>query len=41
MEQKIDGFDITEYSKSLDKIYSTYLTNQIVKLSKEYCRITS
>ena len=39
MEQKIIDFDVTEYSKSINKIYSMYSTNQIVKLSKDYYKI--
>ena len=41
MEQKINDFDVTEYSKSINKIYSMYSTNQIVKLSNDYCKINS
>ena len=40
MQQKIANFDVVEYSKSLDKIYSKYSTSQIVKLSNEYCKIS-
>lgn len=36
MEQKIREFDIVEYNNSLNRIYSTYSTNQIVKMSKYY-----
>ena len=39
MEQKMNDFDVVEYSKSINKIYSMYSTNQIVKLSKDYCKI--
>ena len=41
MEQKINDFDVAEYGKSINKIYSVYSTNQIVKLSKDYCKINS
>ena len=41
MEQKINDFDVMEYNKSINKIYSIYSTNQIVKLSKDYCKINS
>lgn len=41
MEQKSSNFDLIEYNKSLNKIYSTYSTNQIVKMSRDYCKINS
>lgn len=39
MEQKIESFDNQEYAKKLNKIYSSYATNQIVKMSNDYCKI--
>lgn len=39
MEHKAKAFDKRSYSNSLNKIFSTYQTNQIVKLSKDYCKI--
>lgn len=41
MEQKMKGFNKIEYNKTLDKIFSTYKTSQIVKLSRSYCRINN
>lgn len=41
MEQKMSDFNITEYNQSLNRIYSAYPTNRIVKLSKDYCKINS
>ena len=39
MEQKMQAFDHAEYLKTIDKIYSMYPTTQIVKMSKDYCKI--
>ena len=39
MEQKMKDFDVEEYSNSLNKIYSIYPTNKIVKMSSDYCKI--
>lgn len=39
MEHKIRDFDKLEYKSSLNKIFSTYKTSQIVKMSKSYCKI--
>lgn len=39
MEHKIREFDKTEYKNSLNRIFSTYKTSQIVKLCKSYCKI--
>ena len=41
MEQKIKPFKITEYNNSINRIFSTYQTSQIVKLSKDCCKINS
>lgn len=39
MEQKMKDFNVAEYSNSLNKIYSIYPTNKIVKMSNDYCKI--
>lgn len=39
MEQKMKDFDAVEYSNSLNKIYSIYPTNKIVKMSNDYYKI--
>lgn len=39
IEQKQKDFNITEYNNALNRIFSAYQTNQIVKLSRDYCRI--
>lgn len=39
MEQKIRDFSVAEYSNSLNKIYSIYPTNKIVKMSNDYCKM--
>lgn len=39
MEHKVKSFDKEEYKQSLNKFFCTYQTNQVVKLSKDYCRI--
>lgn len=40
MEHKVKPFNKDEYSKSINRIFSVYQTNQIVKLSKDYCRMS-
>lgn len=39
MEQKMKPFDQSAYDESIVRIYSAYSTNQIVKLSKDYCKM--
>lgn len=39
MEQKIKDFNVEEYNNSLNKIYSIYPTNKIVKMSNDYCKM--
>lgn len=39
MEQKTKEFNVAEYNNSLNKIYSIYPTNKIVKMSSNYCKI--
>lgn len=39
MEYKAKPFNKTEYNNSLNRIFSTYQTNQIVKMCKDYCKI--
>lgn len=41
MEQKMGYFDMIEYNKSINRIYSMYSTEEIVKISKNYCKINS
>lgn len=40
MEHKTREFNRTEYQNSLNKIFSSYKTSQIVKISKSYCKIS-
>lgn len=39
MEQKMEDFDMIEYNKSINRIYSMYSTEEIVKISKNYCKV--
>lgn len=39
MEYKVKPFDKAEYDKSIKKIFTIYKTSQIVKLSRDYCKI--
>lgn len=39
MEQKMKDFDKIKYNNDIKRIFSSYQTNQIVKLSKDYCKI--
>lgn len=39
MEQKMNEFFESDYYNSINRIYATYPTKQIVKLSKDYCKI--
>ncbi len=39
MEQKVKEFNSTDYNNSLNKIFSSYKTSQIVKMSRSYCKI--
>lgn len=41
MEHKAKHFNKMEYSNSLNRIFSTYQTNQIVKMCKDYCKINN
>lgn len=41
VEQKMGDFDMIEYNKSINRIYSMYSTEEIVKISKNYCKINS
>ena len=38
-EQKMCEFDSSDYYKNINTIFATYTTNQIVKMSKNYCKI--
>ena len=39
MEEKMNSFDRQEFDHNLQRIYSSYTTEQIVNLSKDYCRV--
>lgn len=39
MEYKVKMFNKTEYSNSINRIFSIYNTDQIVKMSKDCCKI--
>lgn len=39
MEHKVKPFDKDEYNNSINRIFSAYQTNQIVKLGKDYCKM--
>lgn len=39
MEYKVKLFNKTEYSNSINRIFSIYSTNQIVKMSQDYYKI--
>ncbi len=39
MTHKVKPFDKMEYNNSINRIFSSYQTNQIVKLSEDYCKI--
>lgn len=39
IDHKAQSFNVEKYNNSLAKIFSTYTTNEIVKLSKCYCKI--
>ena len=39
LEQKMKEFSEPDYYNSINRIYTTYRTNQIVKLCKDYCKI--
>lgn len=39
MEEKVKSFDLPEYDLSLNNIFMSYSTKEIVKMSKDYCRI--
>lgn len=41
MEHKVKQFDKVKYDSSINRIFATYQTNQIVKLSNDYCKINS
>ena len=41
MKQKMKEFDETEYNMNLNRIYSSYSTPQIVKMSRDYCKINN
>lgn len=39
MEEKVKSFDLSEYNSSLNRVFTTYTTKEIVKMSKCYCKI--
>lgn len=39
MEQKMKEFSKADYANSINRIFSAYKTSQIVKMSKDYCKI--
>lgn len=39
LEQKMSEFSLVKYRNSLNKIYTIYSTNQIAKMSKDYCKV--
>lgn len=41
MEQKMSDFDKAEYAGNINRIFSAYSTKDIVKMSKDYCRLDS
>lgn len=41
MEHKVKPFNKEEYNNSLNRIFSAYYPNQIVKMSKDYCKINN
>lgn len=39
MELKMKEFNIAEYNRSINMIFNSYDTKQIVKMSRDYCKI--
>lgn len=39
MELKMKEFNLVEYNQSVDMLFNTYDTKQIVKMSRDYCKI--
>lgn len=39
MDQNIKEFDNEKYNYTINKIFNNYSTNQIVKMSKDYCKL--
>lgn len=39
MEQKMKEFNAVEYNNSINRVYSTYPTSKIVKMSDDYCKV--
>lgn len=39
MELKMKEFNLAEYNRSVDMIFNTYETKQIIKMSRDYCKI--
>lgn len=39
MDQRMKKFNYSRYLQTINKIYSTYSTTQIVKISRDYCKI--
>lgn len=41
LEQKMKDFNQFDYSNSINKIFSRYSTDEIVKLSKDFCKMNN
>lgn len=41
MENKVKPFNKIEYNNSINRIFSAYQTNQIVKMSRDYCKMNN
>ena len=41
MERKVKEFNGLEYGRTINKIYNLYSTNQIVKMSSDYCVVNN
>lgn len=41
IKQKVNEFSIVKYNNALNRIYTAYSTTQIVKMSKDYCKMSS
>lgn len=39
MDEKAKEFNLTEYDTALNRIFSAYTTKQLVKMSKDYCKM--
>ena len=39
MDQKMTEYNKAEYDKNVDELFKAYTTKEIVKLSKNYCKM--